>query len=78
MTGQWQVKAEGLRPLHAQATNLLQRFPQRSVHHIPREGNATADALSNQAMDGLAWEGLRDAAVRVALRGRHMLGGDSS
>ena len=30
-----------------------------------REANGTADLLSNMAMDGSGWEGLRDSVVRL-------------
>ncbi|CAG9464262.1 unnamed protein product [Pedinophyceae sp. YPF-701] len=35
-------------------------FPEFTIEHIPRAQNGVADALSNVAMDGRDWEGVRD------------------
>jgi ribonuclease HI len=51
LAGQYQVKADHLRPLHAEAAELLRGFPDVEVRHIPREENAQADAMSNRAID---------------------------
>ena len=51
MSGRWQIKHPGLRPLAAQAAALVKRFDQVSYGWIPRERNRAADALANQAMD---------------------------
>jgi broad specificity phosphatase PhoE/ribonuclease HI len=51
MSGRWQVKHPGLRPLHAQASALAARFGLVSYTWIPRAQNARADRLANQAMD---------------------------
>jgi ribonuclease HI len=51
LAGEYQVKAEHLRPLHDEAKLLLQGFSFIQVHHIPREQNAQADAMSNRAID---------------------------
>ncbi|WP_238006181.1 histidine phosphatase family protein [Dactylosporangium sp. AC04546] len=52
MSGRWQIKHPGLRPLAAEASSLAGRF--RSVRYgwIPREQNRDADRLANAAMDG--------------------------
>jgi probable phosphoglycerate mutase len=52
MSGRWQIKHPGLRPLAAQAANLLRRFTSVRFTWIPRERNKRADALANAAMDG--------------------------
>jgi ribonuclease HI len=51
LAGEYQVKAEHLRPLHDEARALLQGFSFIQVRHIPREENAQADAMSNRAID---------------------------
>jgi ribonuclease HI len=51
LSGQYQVKADHLRPLHAEAAELLRAFPDVEVRHIPREENEQADAMSNRAID---------------------------
>jgi broad specificity phosphatase PhoE/ribonuclease HI len=52
MSGRWQIKHPGLRPLAAQATDLVRRFRSVRFTWIPRERNKRADALANAAMDG--------------------------
>jgi ribonuclease HI len=51
LLGEYQVKAEHLRPLHDEAKALLQAFSFIQLRHIPREENAQADAMSNRAID---------------------------
>jgi ribonuclease HI len=51
LAGEYQVKADHLRPLHDEAKTLLQGFSFIEVRHIPREQNAQADAMSNRAID---------------------------
>ena len=52
MSGRWQIKNEGLRPLAREAARLAQRFDRVRYEWIPRARNAKADALANRAMDG--------------------------
>ena len=52
MSGRWQIKHPGLRPLAAQAANLVRRFDTVRFTWVPRERNKRADALANAAMDG--------------------------
>ncbi len=54
MSGRWQIKNPGLRPLAAQAADLMRKFSSVSYSWIPRERNKKADALANQAMDAAA------------------------
>ena len=63
MSGRWQIKHPGLRPLAAQAAALVHKFDLVRFEWIPRERNTHADALANQAMDvaadetiGSSWE----------------------
>ena len=52
MSGRWQIKNPGLRPLAAEAATLVGRVRDGvTFEWIPRERNKTADALANQAMD---------------------------
>jgi probable phosphoglycerate mutase len=52
MSGRWKIKHAGLRPLAAEAAQLVQRFSAVRFEWVPRELNAHADRLANQAMDG--------------------------
>lgn len=51
MKGLWKIKHPGLRPLALRAGELLARFPDRTIEHVPRELNSLADALVNRAID---------------------------
>jgi probable phosphoglycerate mutase len=52
MSGRWQIKHPGLRPLAARAAELVRRFDTVRFIWVPRERNRRADALANAAMDG--------------------------
>jgi probable phosphoglycerate mutase len=54
MAGRWKIKHAGLRPLAAEAAQLVQRFKAVRFEWVPREQNSHADRLANQAMDGAA------------------------
>ncbi|MDG4827271.1 bifunctional RNase H/acid phosphatase [Asanoa sp. WMMD1127] len=54
MSGRWQIKNAGLRPLAAEAASLVSRFDRVSFTWIPRDRNTHADALANAAMDAAA------------------------
>ncbi len=54
MSGRWQIKHPGLRPLAAKAAQLLRRFQGVTFEWIPRAQNTKADALANRAMDAAA------------------------
>jgi ribonuclease HI len=51
LKGGYKVKAPNLKPLHAQAKKLLERFEWWDAVHIPREENADADKCANEAID---------------------------
>jgi ribonuclease HI len=51
LTGEYRVKKEDLRMLHAQAKQALAGFGRWSIRSVPREKNAVADALVNDAID---------------------------
>lgn len=50
--GSYRVKNEGLRPLYEQALDLIDQFDSVSLRHVPRDQNARADRLCNEALDG--------------------------
>ena len=49
--GRYKVKHEGLRPLYLEALEALRGFDRWSMRSVPREQNARADALVNEALD---------------------------
>ena len=51
MNGQYRVRNAGLAPLFAEAQKLAGTFGRFEIAHIPREQNAHADRLANQAMN---------------------------
>ena len=51
LNGQYKVKNEGLKPLHARAKELIAKIGSVEVQYIPREQNKEADALANKAID---------------------------
>jgi ribonuclease HI len=51
LRGEYKVKAEHLRPLHAEACRRLRVFPMVRILHVPREENRRADSLANLAID---------------------------
>jgi ribonuclease HI len=53
LTGQYKVKHEAMKPLHAAATGALSAFTRWSIRTVPRAQNAHADELVNRALDDL-------------------------
>jgi ribonuclease HI len=51
MTGEYRVKNAGLKPLHAEARAAAERLPRVRWSAVPRDANARADALVNEALD---------------------------
>ena len=51
MLGQYKVKNEGLKPLHAEARAALQRLGVVRFESVPRDDNGRADGLVNEALD---------------------------
>ena len=47
--GEYKVRDEKLKPLHAEAHRLARAFDTFSIEHIPREKNRAADRLANRA-----------------------------
>ena len=60
MSGRWQIKHPGLRPLAAEAAGLVSRFDKVTFDWIPRDRNRAADALANRAMDEAAGKPVAD------------------
>jgi len=52
INGEYKVKNEGIRPLHAEAVKLLRTFGEYTIEHLPRDENRHADRLANLAIDG--------------------------
>jgi ribonuclease HI len=50
LSGRYKVKSEGLRPLYLKAAKYLLQFQKVALKNIPRELNAEADALANEAL----------------------------
>jgi ribonuclease HI len=51
VNGVYKVKHPDMKPLHAEAMQLLEGFDGWSIRSVPRAQNAHADALVNQALD---------------------------
>ena len=51
MKGEYRVKNEGLKPLHAAAREAAARIPALTYRSVPREDNARADQLVNEKLD---------------------------
>ena len=51
MNGQYRVRNATLKPLHARARELADRFARCTVQHVRREENTHADKLVNQAIN---------------------------
>ena len=51
--GKFKVKQEHLRPLRAQVVEALSGLDSWTIRNVPREENERADALVNEALDGL-------------------------
>jgi probable phosphoglycerate mutase len=54
LAGNYRVKSDVLKPLHAEARELAGRFERIDYRWVPRAENARADLLANQAMDAAA------------------------
>lgn len=51
LRGEYRVRSLQLQPLFEQAQRLLRRIGSVSIRHVPREQNAAADRLANEAID---------------------------
>ena len=52
LKGEYKVKQEHLRPLHAEASAALGKLKKWSIRNVPRAANARADELLNETLDG--------------------------
>ncbi|MGC8915914.1 MAG: ribonuclease HI family protein [Thermoanaerobaculum sp.] len=52
LAGEYRVRAPHLQPLWRRAQELLGRFSRVAIRFVPREQNARADALAEQAIAG--------------------------
>jgi len=64
LLGRYQVKHPSLRPLYIAARERISSLRRFSIHHVPRELNAEADALANRGIDETARGGQPSAAMR--------------
>jgi ribonuclease H / adenosylcobalamin/alpha-ribazole phosphatase len=71
MSGRWQIKHPGLRPLAAKAAELQSRFDQVTYQWVPRERNRHADALANRAMDTVSFDPRPQSTATRLLLVRH-------
>jgi ribonuclease HI len=53
ITGAYKVKHPAMKPLHEEAIAALRAFERWTIRSVPRAQNARADALVNDALDGL-------------------------
>lgn len=51
ISGEYQVKNEGLTPLYYNVKSLIKKFKHFKITHVPREENEHADELSNKGID---------------------------
>ena len=78
MSGRWQIKNPGLRPLAAEAAKLVRRFDAVTFDWIPRERNKDADALANRVMDEAAGKSPRGATAPPVEEARTIAAPDSA
>jgi ribonuclease HI len=53
LTGAYKVKHPAMKPLYEEAIAALRGFERWTIRSVPRAQNARADALVNEALDGL-------------------------
>ncbi|MBN2306632.1 ribonuclease HI family protein [Candidatus Peregrinibacteria bacterium] len=51
MNGNYKVKNANIKPLFQEVRRIADQFKSFTISHVPREENALADQLANQAMD---------------------------
>jgi len=71
VSGRWQTRNPGLRPLGAKAAALIEGFDAVRLEWVPRSRNKRADALANAAMDSTGevrhWTAPTGPATRLIL-----------
>jgi ribonuclease HI len=51
LRGEYKVREAHLKLLHREALDILNRFSEYHIHHVPREENRRADQLANEAIE---------------------------
>lgn len=51
LRGEYKVREAHLKLLHREALDILSRFLEYHIHHVPREENRRADQLANEAIE---------------------------
>ena len=51
--GVWECKSENLVGWWKQVKELMEKFEETHIQHIPRESNSEADLLANQSLEGV-------------------------
>jgi ribonuclease HI len=64
--GRYKVKSPDLKPLFERARHLIQSFEHFSIRHVPREHNAAADRLANEALDAMSSSAISPRSSRTA------------
>ena len=59
MSGEYKIKAKGLKGLKAEADALCERFDDVRFEHVPRERNARADELAKLGAEAAKARGVR-------------------
>lgn len=65
MTGEYKLKAKGLRALKAEADALCERFDEVRFEHVRREGNALADELAKAGAEAAKARGVRPPQAEI-------------
>lgn len=65
MTGEYKIKAAGLRGLKAEADALCSRFDAVRFEHVRREGNERADELAKQGAEAARARGVRAPQTEI-------------
>jgi ribonuclease HI len=69
MEGVYKVKSPDLKPLFERARDLVAKLEHVTIRHVPREQNAAADRLANQALDAAArHEGPQTPSAKIPAR----------
>jgi ribonuclease HI len=71
MQGRYKVKSADLKPLHEKARKLAASLAFVEFVHVPREKNADADALANEALDGTGAASRQTPAASSTARPPH-------
>lgn len=65
MTGEYKIKAPGLKGLKAEADALTERFDDVRFEYIPRERNARADELAKAGAEAAKARGVKPPQARI-------------